>query len=65
MRKDKEVAREVLSHPGRHQEVEESLKVKEVWVGEHRYIECHNPGEEEKERKNREEIVERAREEIS
>jgi transposase len=65
MRKDKEVAREVLSYPGRYHEVEKNLRVKEVCVGEHRFIVCHNPEEEERDRKNREEIVEHIREEIS
>ena len=65
MRKDKEVAREVLSRPGRYHKIEENLRAKEVRVGEHRYIVCYNPEEEEKERRTREEIVEHFRGEVS
>jgi hypothetical protein len=65
MRKDKEIAREVLSHPSPYHEVEENLWVKEIWVGEHHFIACRNPEEEERDRKSREEIVARVWEEIS
>jgi len=64
LRKSKEVREEVLGRAGRYHEVANSLEIKEVWVGERRYIVCHNPQEEERDRKRREEIVERAREEL-
>jgi transposase len=52
MRSVKEVERDVLSRAGRYQEVvpegtrpkdPSPLKVKEVWVDDHRYIVCLNP----------------------
>src|ERR671914_2278343 len=53
-----EVDQAVLSRPGRYQEVAENLRVKEVVVGEgerrRRYIVCHNPQEEARQRAHRE-----------
>lgn len=43
MRRQKEVREEVLGRAGRYREVEENLRVKEVWVEGRRYIVCHNP----------------------
>jgi transposase len=57
LRRWKEVRRAVLSHAGRYHEVKDNLRVKEVEVNGHRYIVCHNPGEEERDRKERESIV--------
>jgi hypothetical protein len=45
LRRDKEVATEVLGRPGRFQPVAPNLEVKEVWVGDHRYVVCRNPEE--------------------
>lgn len=56
MRKLKTMA-EVLSRPGRYQEVAGNLKVKEVVTGGERYIICLNPGEAERDRQVREEIL--------
>ena len=61
LRKCREVNDEVLSRAGRYHEVAENLHVKEVWVGDHRYVVCHNTESEERDRKRREEIIERAR----
>jgi len=61
LRKCREVNEEVLSRAGRYHEVAENLQVKEVWVGDHRYVVCHNTESEERDRKRREEIIERAR----
>lgn len=57
MRKAREVKDEVLSRAGRYHEVSENLRVKEVWVAGRRYVVCHNPQEEERDRKEREEIL--------
>ena len=62
--KNKEVAEEVLSRAGRYHKVADNLWVKEVWVNGHRYVECYNPEEEERDRKRREEIIERVREDL-
>lgn len=64
LRKNKEVRDEVLSRAGRYHEVAENLDAKEVWVGGHRYVVCHNPDAEERDRKRREGIVERARRDL-
>jgi transposase len=50
-----------LSRPGRYQEVAQNLRVKEVVVGEgerrRRYIICHNPQEEARQRAHRERVL--------
>jgi hypothetical protein len=42
LRRDKEVATEVLARPGRFHPVAPNLAVKEVRVGSHRYVVCRN-----------------------
>ena len=64
LRKNKEVQKEVLRRAGRYQEVSDNLELKEVWVGEHRYVVCHNPDEEVRDRLRREEIIEHTRQEL-
>jgi hypothetical protein len=73
MRAVKEVREEVLSRPGRYQVVHGSrknnhdpapLKVKEVHVGERRYIVCHNEEQAEKDHADREAIVAALRERL-
>jgi hypothetical protein len=65
MRKRKEIGAEVLARAGRYQEVAESLKVKEVLVGDHRYIVCLNEEEERKDEAAREAILEHLREKLA
>jgi hypothetical protein len=67
MRKVGELARAVLSHPGRYREVAENLRVKEVPVPgeEDRYILCYNPFRAEEDRKAREAMVEKLKERLS
>jgi len=48
---------EVLSRAGRYREVEGNLWVKEVWVGDRRYIVCYNPEEAEKDAHDREALL--------
>lgn len=64
LRKNKEVCKVVLGRAGRYREVADNLETKEVWVGERRYVVCHNPEGEERDRKRREEIVARTRKEL-
>jgi transposase len=64
-RKNKEVGDMVLSRAGRYHKVAHNLEAKEVWVNGHRYVVCHNAEAEERDRKRREEIIERAREDLS
>ncbi len=45
LRRDAEVQAEVLGRPGRYHPVAPNLEVKEVTVGERRYVVCRNPEE--------------------
>lgn len=65
MRKQKKVNEEVLSRAGRYQEVTSNLKIKEVWVGEERYVVCLNEEEARKDEAAREAILERLEEKLS
>jgi transposase len=71
MRKTKEVREEVLSRPGRYQEVHpvgirgaSPLKVKEVWVDDRRYIVCLNEKQARKDEQDRIMIVESLKEQL-
>ena len=56
-----EVAEAVLARPGRYQRVAENLRVKEVVIGEgerrRRYVVCHNPQEQARQRQHREQVL--------
>src|SRR5918997_543986 len=73
MRAQNEVRDEVLSRAGRYRVVHppriksddpSPLKVKEVWVGEHRYVVCLNEDEARKDAADREAIVAALREQL-
>lgn len=57
-----EVAKHVITRPGRYQEVAQNLRVKEVWVGDgerrRRYVVCHNPDEVVRQRRHRARVLE-------
>jgi hypothetical protein len=57
MRRQKEVTQEVLARAGRYQEVASNLKVKEVVVGDRRYVVCLNPEEAAKDERDRQAIL--------
>jgi len=57
MRRQREVNEEVLGRAGRYHDVADNLQVKEVRVGDRRYIVCHNPQEAVKDAADREAIV--------
>lgn len=66
MRSSKEAREEVMGRAGRYQEVHPQsgdrkapspLKVKEVWVGDRRYVVCKNEDQAQKDRQDREAIV--------
>ena len=61
MRAADEVTTEVLSRPGRYHEVRDGLRVKEVFVGDgerrRRYVVCHNPAEEARQREHRAKLI--------
>jgi hypothetical protein len=74
LRQCKEVQRDVLSRGGRYREVvgprqrskdPGPLKVKEVWVGPHRYIVCYNEAQARKDRRDRETLVAALRDKLS
>ncbi|MDR4508274.1 MAG: IS1634 family transposase [Candidatus Brocadiaceae bacterium] len=73
MRKASEVRQEVLSHPGRYREVHPEgksskdpapLKVKEVLIGEKRYIVCLNTRQARKDAQDRKNIIESLKEKV-
>jgi hypothetical protein len=61
MRRGDEVTHDVLQRPGRFQQVADNLRVKEVVVGEgerrRRYVVCHNPQEEARQRAHRRQVL--------
>jgi hypothetical protein len=57
MRRQKEVTEDVLSRAGRYHKVADNLEVKEVVVGDHRYVVCKNPLEAKKDAAAREAIL--------
>ncbi len=63
LRAGDEVTREVVTRAGRYQQVKDNLEVKEVVVGEgerrRRYVVCYNPQEAERQRRHRDEVLER------
>lgn len=65
MRKQKEVTDEVLARAGRYQKVADNLEVKEVLVGEKRYVVCRNPVEARKDKAAREAVLEKLQRTIS
>ncbi len=65
MRKHKETSQEVLARAGRYQEVASNLKVKEVWVGDRRYIICLNEEEAIRDKAAREAMLKRLEEKLT
>ena len=65
MRLVKKVREKVLSCCGRYHAVADNLRVKEVILQDTRYIICHNPEEEEQDRKRREHIIRQLEEKIA
>ena len=69
MRRGDEVTHEVLQRPGRYQQVADNLRVKEVVVGEgerrRRYVVCHNPAEEKRQRAHRRQVLDELEAELS
>jgi hypothetical protein len=61
MRAGDEVTKVVLARQGRYQDVREGLRVKEVLVGDgerrRRYVVCHNPAEEARQRAHRQKLI--------
>jgi hypothetical protein len=64
LRRAKEVEEEVLSRAGAYAEVDAHLEVKEVWVGERRYVVCRNAEEAQKDRHDREALLVKIQEKL-
>jgi len=64
LRKNREVSEQVLRRAGRYHEIGDNLRVKEVRIGKRRYVVCHNPEEQERDLRRREEIIERTRQDL-
>jgi transposase len=64
MRRQKEVNEAVLARAGRYQPVEVNLEVKEVRVGERRYVICRNPLEAQKDAAVREAILQKLKQTV-
>ena len=64
LRSDKTVRDQVLARAGRYHEVRPNLRVKQVNVDGVRYIVCHNPAEQERDRHKREAIIATLRDKI-
>jgi hypothetical protein len=56
-----EVTQKVINRPGRYQQVADNLRVKQVVVGDgerrRRYVVCHNPEEQKRQRKHRAQVL--------
>jgi hypothetical protein len=63
-----EVANEVITRPGRYQQVADNLEVKEVTVGDgerrRRYVVCYNSKEAERQRRHRQQVLDELTAEI-
>jgi transposase len=61
MRAGDEVTKDVLARPGRYKPVRDNMRVKEVIVGDgerrRRYVVCHNPAEEKRQREHRAKVI--------
>lgn len=68
MRAGDEVTTDVLTHSGRYKAVADNLRVKEIILGEgerrQRYVVCHNPREQKRASKHREQILEQLEAEL-
>jgi hypothetical protein len=61
LRRERAVAEQVLARPGRYQQVADNLEVKEVKLGERRYIVCRNPIEARQDAADREALLAKLR----
>jgi hypothetical protein len=61
LRRERAVAEQVLARPGRYQQVADNLEVKEVGLGQRRYIVCRNPIEARQDAADREALLAKLR----
>ena len=57
MRRTQEVRQVLLQAEGNYEEVGDNLRVREVWIGDRRYIACYNPKQAAKDAADREAII--------
>jgi len=66
MRRGDEITKWVVTSPGRYKKVSENLRVKEVVMGDgerrRRYVVCHNPQEEARQKKHRQKLLDELKE---
>ncbi|HEX6113873.1 MAG TPA: IS1634 family transposase [Geminicoccaceae bacterium] len=65
LRRERVVAGAVLARPGRYQQVADNLEVKEVKLGERRYIVCRNPIEAKQDAADREALLAKLRQTLA
>jgi hypothetical protein len=65
LRRERAVTKEVLARPGRYQQVADNLGVKEVWLGERRYVVCRNPIEAKQDAADREALLAKLRQTLA
>jgi hypothetical protein len=65
LRRNLEVREQVLRRAGRYRELKHNLQVKEVWVDERRYVVCCNPERAEKDRKDRQAILDKLEQKLA
>src|ERR687892_1642605 len=65
LRRERAVAEEVLARPGRYQAVADNLEVKEVRLGESRYVVCRNPIEAKQDAADREALLAKLRQTLA
>ena len=65
LRRERAVAKAVLARPGRYEQVADNLEVKEVRVGERRYLVCRNPIEAKQDAADREALLAKLRQTLA
>lgn len=69
MRGGDEVTEQVMTRAGRYKRVADNLRVKQVFVGDgerrRRYVVCHNPQQEKRQRKHREQVLKELKAELA
>jgi hypothetical protein len=65
LRRERAVTKEVLARPGRYQQVADNLEVKEVRVGDRRYVVCCNPIEAKQDAADREALLAKLRQTLA
>jgi hypothetical protein len=65
LRRERAVANAILARPGRYQQVADNLEVKEIKLGERRYVVCRNPIEAKQDAADREALLAKLRQTLA